>query len=186
MAWFNVAAEINCPPPTDEQIGTLTTAIGEYHGAAGTSQRGNLSVRVSVQAESLRQAVNMACLVVDDAVERAGLGADLLSVEAMPEEEFDTREEIPTITDPIGAQDAAEILGVSRQRITQTAQRLGGFLVSGKWVFSRALVERARREPPQAEQAEELRDEAERAIWAMNLPEGKRRVLLAQYRKENR
>lgn len=146
MAWFNAHAEYAGSIDTSpDQIDRIITLLGSYHPAISLTPDERLDVRISLQAETLRQAVDVTQLVISDALARAGQ-PDLqpVAVEAMTEELFERREQQPPVPDLVSAQEAADILGVSRQRIQQIADRLGGIKVGSTWVFPRTRVEAER------------------------------------------
>lgn len=115
MKMYNAAVEVaikgaDAEKSADELMGVLA----EYHVAVGSSTRGWLELRISVPAETLAQATSTALAVVESA---AGAGA--VACEVMTEEEFAARQGFEVVPDLLGVAEAAEILGVSRQRIDQ-------------------------------------------------------------------
>ncbi|HEY9413568.1 MAG TPA: helix-turn-helix domain-containing protein [Pseudonocardia sp.] len=123
----------------DEPGDDLLDALADYHPATSKSARGWLTVTITVPADSLRQAITTALALVEQAA-----GTEVVALEAMTTEEFDARAGFePMPTDLVGTTEAAQMLGVSRQRVQQMAD--GGFLpyvrVGGKALaFSRATI----------------------------------------------
>ena len=139
---------------------TLTKALADFlmddleslHVGVGSSPTGRLSVRMTFPAETVEQAFRVGTAIVEKAVARwnADLTPSLEVAEILTEAEFDRREGWAHIPDLIGVPEAADILGVSRQRVLQlvesgrfaSVQRIG----ERTSVLSRAEVE-SMREP---------------------------------------
>ena len=118
-------------------------ALADYHPAVWTSPRGWLSVTITVPAENLRQAAATALAVVEQAA-----GAPAVSIDVMATDEFDARAGFVPVPDLVGTSEAAEILGVSRQRVLQLARSgaLPASPVGGKALaFPRSAVEARRK-----------------------------------------
>lgn len=122
---------------TDAVLEQLQT----FHASLSQSPRGWATARVSLPAESLSQACTIATTVV-----AAAYGADAIACEVMTETEFDAREGFVPVPELIGATDAAELLGVSRQRVQQLAEAgtLPATKVGRSLVFPRPAVEALR------------------------------------------
>ena len=112
-------------------------ALDGYHAALGTSDHGRDQVTLTLPADDLRQAV-----VTGLAVIAAQLGRRVLSVEAMPTDEFDKRAGIAPLPELLSITDAAELMGVSRQAVHQRLESgsLGGQKVGTTWVVPRAAI----------------------------------------------
>lgn len=115
-------------------------ALADYHAAVWPSDTGRLVVVLTLPAESLRQAVSTGLALVEQTTGRA------VTVEALPTDVADARDGVPVLPALVGVSEAAEILGVSRQRVLQLvaagtlpAQRAGNAVV-----LQRAAVERRR------------------------------------------
>ncbi|MEU0465050.1 helix-turn-helix domain-containing protein [Amycolatopsis sp. NPDC006131] len=155
MAEFavNVAVDLQIDTLTEEQLDALTEVGAGYHAAwaRSPSSAGWLSVQLTLQAEVLRQATDLAFLVVPDLIKRAGLGWHTpVYVEAMTDAEFQDRQEQPTIPPLASVAEAAELLRVSEQAVRQAAEkgRYGAFRIGKSWAFPRSLVEAAARPEP--------------------------------------
>jgi len=93
---------------------------------------------ITLEAKSLSQAVVAGHAVLKDAA------GELFTFAVMPTSEFDRRTDDIQVPELVGAVDAAEMLGVTRQRVQQLAS--SGSLPSTKvgkvLAFSRSDVER--------------------------------------------
>lgn len=100
---------------TPDDAGLLVDELAEWHAAVGTSPRGWVDVQMTVPAETLEGAIRLAL-----ALARQFIDAEPLTVSAMPEAEFDARLGAPLVMPQlIGVTQAAEALGVTRQRVLQ-------------------------------------------------------------------
>jgi excisionase family DNA binding protein len=99
------------PPAEAERI---LTQLEDWHAAVGHSPRGYVDVQITLPAEDLARAASTALAIAAPVV-----NAQPIRVEAMTEAEFDARlGEVP-MPELVGVTDAAEMLGVSRQRVLQ-------------------------------------------------------------------
>lgn len=135
MKTYNAAIEVDAH---DGDADELMDALEQYHPAVGTSPRGWLEVRISVPAENLVQACVTAATVVESFT-----GAAAIAAEVMTEDEFDARQGFTTEPDIITPAEAAEILGVSRERVRQlaVARRVQSIDVGGRRGYVRSSVE---------------------------------------------
>jgi excisionase family DNA binding protein len=141
---FNIHIELGKQDPTEQDIIQLRDFLeqGNLHPAVGISPRGYLSARVTIPAVGLVQAVMVAVATVQQ-----DAGAEAIAVEAMTEKEFDAREGFVPIPELLSVQEAADVLGKSRQRILQminnhefpSAQQVGN-----AWVIAHEDVEAKR------------------------------------------
>lgn len=145
MTWFNTHLESSGIDPNDDQLDQLMDLLDAYSPSLGISPRGLFSVRISLQATNLRQAVDLAQLAIKDALQQVGLPEEPTAVTAMTEAEFLRREETPEAPEIVGTGEAAAIMGVSHQRVGQLAQRLHGVKIGKTLVFLRSTVEAAAR-----------------------------------------
>lgn len=97
-------------------VDDLMDQLASYHAAVGTSPRGWLEARLSLPAESLAQACTTAAAVVE-----AAAGAAAIACEVMLEAEHDAREGFTTEPEVLSSAEAAEVLGITRQRVAQLA-----------------------------------------------------------------
>jgi excisionase family DNA binding protein len=135
MKTYNAAVEVDAH---DGDVDELMAALEAYHPAVGISPRGWLEVRISVPAESLVQACVTAATVVESFT-----GAAAIACEVMTEAEFDAREGFTSEPDLLSAGEAAEILGVSTERVRQlaVANRIQSVPVGGRRNYVRTSVE---------------------------------------------
>lgn len=123
----------------------LIEALADYSPSAGFSPRGWLSVRLTFPASSVEQAANTARAIAAEAIAAVDAAATIVRIEAMTEAELDAREGFVHVPDLVGLPEAAELLGVSAQRVRQmvdegkftTARRIG----ERAWVLARHEVE---------------------------------------------
>ena len=100
---------------TPDEAEQIVDELDEWHPAVGTSPRGWVDVQMTVPAESLEGAIR-----VGVALARQFLDAEPLAVAAMTDAEFDARLGAPAMMPQlIGVTQAAEALGVTRQRVLQ-------------------------------------------------------------------
>lgn len=97
---------------TDAQIDAVMDTLADFHVTLGDAAGGGSEVMITVPAESIDQAVRIALSLV------RGL-ATVIGVVALPEEVRDAREGWVTVPDLVDVTTAAEMLGVSRQRVHQ-------------------------------------------------------------------
>lgn len=106
-----------------------------YHPAVGHSPRGWVDAQISLPAEHLAQATQTAVAVVEAAARAAGVTASAVAVEVMTEAEFNVRQGHAGPSGyweerrseafaraggrVVGSTEAAEFLGVTRQRVMQ-------------------------------------------------------------------
>ena len=138
MRMYNAAVEVDSTRIDEDVADELMGQLAQFHPAVGTSPRGWLEARISLPAESLAQACVTASTVVESAA-----GAAAIACEVMTEEEFDARQGFTTAPDLIGAAEAAEILGVSTERVRQlaVAHRIQSEELSGRRAYVRSSVE---------------------------------------------
>lgn len=143
MAWFSAYVELDVRLDGGEPPDELVDRLARWHGAVGVSPRGWLAVQLSIDAETIAHATEVAQLVVTNAAREHGYpNAAVIALEVMTDDEREARENDPPVPDLVDVKEAAEILGVTRQRVQQIADRLGGFRVGHGWVFPRVRVER--------------------------------------------
>lgn len=125
--------------PTEALVGRALDLLETYHPAASESPAGLLEVTVTVPADDLRQAVTTALAVA------APIGR-VLVVTAQPEEVRDGRQGWDVVDELVGASEAAEILGVSRQRVLQMVGegKLPNRKVGREYALPRQAVEAVR------------------------------------------
>lgn len=114
--------------PTPEEVDRAMEALAGYAPSISVSPHGYRAARITFPADTIAQASSTALAVVATA-----LGGDIVRLELMTEEEADRREGTATLPELVGVTEAADILGVSPQRVRQmidegkfAAHRIGG------------------------------------------------------------
>jgi len=112
---YSIHIELDAKKTVEEivQIHERLAAI-DYHPAVGISPRGYLDAQVTVPATSLIQAVTTTVATIQQITD-----ATAIAVEAMTEKEWDARQGFVHIPEMMSVTEAAEALGVKRQRILQ-------------------------------------------------------------------
>lgn len=128
---YNVRLEFRLEP-IEDRGDELVTALEQFSPAAGPAGNGNLDVWITVPAHNARQAIDVGLALASSATSAA-----LVAFEALPTEDFDRREGLTPMPDLVSADEAAEILGVSRQAVSKQFER--GTL-PGQRVGDRVLV----------------------------------------------
>jgi hypothetical protein len=139
---YNIRLEYQLAP-TEENGQALVEALESFSPAAGPNDNGNLDVWITVPANNARQAIDTGL-----ALSRTAAAAELIGFEAITTEEFDRREWVTPLPDLIGSEEAASILGISRQAVGQkfTAGQLPGARIGERTiVFARRDIEAAAR-----------------------------------------
>lgn len=115
---------------TDPMVDTLVEALAPVHGAAGTLA-GHLDARITIHAHDLPAAATTAHDLITDLLHQLGLGGEVDGVTVQTTDAFDRTLGAPRHpTDLITTAEAADLLGVSRQRILQLAADHPGFPTS--------------------------------------------------------
>ncbi|MDX3298686.1 hypothetical protein PV569_34040 [Streptomyces scabiei] len=95
-----------------------------YHATLGYAPNGNVSVQLTVDTGTARQALDIALKAVTQAARDVSTSTTVLAVELLTEDEFDRRLDEPAIPELAGLSEVADILGgISRQRAGQLAER---------------------------------------------------------------
>jgi len=133
MTWFSVGVEARRPDGdpgevNEELLDECMDAVAAYDGVVGGS-RDLWDARISVEAENAAQAVMAAAETVWElAVVKVGLpNWPLVRVEATRHDVLGEQLAWPNYPDLVSGPEAAELLGVSRQRLHQLAQEHAGF-----------------------------------------------------------
>ena len=130
---YNVTCELPwAPHPTliadiaDARLGPLM----DYHPAVVPTPNGRIGIVLTIPAESLRQAVTTALVLVRDAV----------SVDATTTREYDAAV-TPPVPELVSVTQAAELLGVTRQAVLDRVRR--GTLPGAQRVGNAVVIPRA-------------------------------------------
>lgn len=126
-----VTVEVAAPDPEGfEDLSDQAVAILEAltaHGAAVSAGGGRLSVTLNVHGTTPSRAAATAQIVVADAARGAGLPRwPAAAIEVLTLDEQDRRLAEP-LSNPVGAIEIAQLLGVSRATVDQWRQRDVGF-----------------------------------------------------------
>ncbi|HYO38478.1 MAG TPA: helix-turn-helix domain-containing protein [Nocardioidaceae bacterium] len=134
MEHYNATVEVAVK---DYDADTMMDRLAPHHPAVGKSERGWASATISLPAESVAQAAVTACAVV-----AAAFGAPALVCVVMTEREFDARQSWASVPDLVSVSEAAELLGVSRQRVLQRieAKTLPATRVGRDFVIPRTAI----------------------------------------------
>lgn len=111
---YNALIEIDERNFTADRAVAVMERLMAYHCAPGTSRRGRLELRISLPAENLEQATMTAIAVSEHAT-----GRKVIRLDIMPESEFEVMQGYQPIPELMSVTEAAETLGMTRQRILQ-------------------------------------------------------------------
>ncbi len=132
MTWFSVGVEARRPEGDpreidDEQLDDYMSALAPYDGivsGGGDAWDG----RISVQANDLEQAYMRSVELLWTLAAKAGLPDwPLVRVEAVRQDVLDEQLARPNYPDLVSGPEAAELLGVSRQRLWRLTQERPDF-----------------------------------------------------------
>lgn len=153
MAGFAVYLELDHPGDLPEAALDALIDRGEPHGAAwGSARDGHLTVQLTIPANDLHQAADIAFALVPDMVARA-LNVARPAVnefEALTEEAFARKLTEPEIPELMSVAQVAEHLNISEQAVRQAAERgrFGAFRVGKSWLFPRSIVDSSNEPTP--------------------------------------
>lgn len=141
---FIVEIDLHAPEPTPDQVDALMDILPDEYESAWGMSHGLLQAQLTIPSKTIRQAVDLALLVVSDAAQRAGFGApQIASLTVSTEAEFERRQSEHEIPDLLSTEEVAEQLGISRQAVVKRAEKLGGRKVGDRaWVFDAATIEK--------------------------------------------
>lgn len=123
---FSVYVEFAVPDAPADVHEALTKALRKRSPnsgpSAGPADNGNLSVRLFVDAASVVDAVNRGIEYAQAAAMAQGIAPDaVIGAEVITEAELDRRNAQPLAPELAGVAEAAEIVGVTKQRISELA-----------------------------------------------------------------
>jgi excisionase family DNA binding protein len=136
MPDFNIVAEVDINPTPKRAEGWMD-ALADYSPAVGRTPRGRAELIITIPARSLEQAINTGLAILSRAA------GQLAAFAVLATSDFDARSEDVPLPQLVGATEAAEIVGVSRQRIQQMADagQLPHTRVGNALAFPRQVVE---------------------------------------------
>lgn len=117
---------------------TVMSRLASFSAGLGQSERGWASATITLPAESLDQAAQMATVLVASA-----FGADAIACEVMSEQERDARQGwSSTPSELVSVTEAAELLGMSRQGVLDGIRhkRIQAVKVGREWTINRASL----------------------------------------------
>ncbi len=114
LEMYNATVEVALRKIDNDGIDLVMKRLAQHHPGLGASPRGWLDATISLPAESLAQATVTAVAVISSAY-----GAAAIACEVMTETERDARDTFVPLPELISVAEAAEVLGVSRQRVLQ-------------------------------------------------------------------
>jgi predicted DNA-binding transcriptional regulator AlpA len=132
MAWFSVSVEARRPSGDprevdEDQLDSFVDAVARHDGVVG----GGADVwdsRISVETEDADQACLRGVEVMRTLAVKAGLPDwPLVRVEATRQDVLDEQNTRPNYPELVSGPEAAELLGVSRQRLWRLAREHAGF-----------------------------------------------------------
>ncbi len=122
MIHYNATVQVDKrPDPHDIDPDAYDDVIDRLPGhsaAIGIAPRGWLEVVITLPADNLAQAANTAVALI-----AAATGAEAISVEVMPTEEYDKRLGFEPLPELMTVTEAADLLGVSRQAVLDRIRR---------------------------------------------------------------
>lgn len=136
---YNIRLEYRLEP-IEERGEELIDALESFHPAAGNAGNGNLDVWITIEAANVRQAIDVGL-----ALAASASSAELVAFEALPTADFDRREGLTPMPALISADEAGQMLGISRQAVSKKFAKgdLPGYRVGDRvLVFARTDVER--------------------------------------------
>jgi hypothetical protein len=110
MTEYNVRLEYQMPP-NEESGDILVDTFKTFHPAAGPVGNGNIDVWLTVNGVDAYDVSQIATGLASK-VQRP-----LIALEVLPTADFDRREGLTPVPELIGADDAADLLGISRQAV---------------------------------------------------------------------
>lgn len=114
MTYFNAIASLDLRDPGLEVLDQAVEELADFHPAISIGPRGHAEVTITLPADSLRQATVTAFAVVSVA-----FGEEPVACSVMTTAEFDARRGFVPLPELVSVSEAAEILGISRQRVLQ-------------------------------------------------------------------
>lgn len=135
---FNLTAELDVEATADT-ADRIVTELEGFHPAVGVGYGGRAHVTISLQAETLGQAIALAIPYVEQQT-----GTRVLAIEnAMPSDEFDRRNGLDPVPELLSVTEIAEEYGISRQAVNGLIER-GRFATARRvgttWAVSRQEV----------------------------------------------
>lgn len=138
---FTASIELDSPFPTRDEdahalVVALATELEVYGGIVARALTGRVQVVFTVQADDLRTATHTALAVL------VAAGRRPYAIEVLPAQEFARRAGTVVVPELVSVPQAAEMLGVSRQRTLELARggKLDAIKVGDTWVIPTQAV----------------------------------------------
>lgn len=163
MTDYNARVELDSRDFDEAAVDVLVDLVEPYAGTvARTVHGGRVELILTMPADNLRQATITAMSVV------LATGHQVYALEVLPTDEFHRRIDATPVPELLSAPEAAELLGVSRQRALQLAQggKLDAVKVSDTWVIPRRAVDARAEHRRRAEEALLAEGDKSRAVLA--------------------
>lgn len=119
-AW-SVHVELHSIKTPERVLDEMQDLLAPHDANIGFTSSDNISVQMSVDAATARQALDVALKATTKAAREAGASDVVLGVELLTEEEQERRLTSPVIPELVGLSEVGDMLGVSRQRAGQLA-----------------------------------------------------------------
>jgi hypothetical protein len=120
---WSLHVELHNASTPDTVLDALHAGLTAYHASVGIAPNDRVSVQMTVDAATARQALDAALKAVTAAARAARASTTVLGVELMTEDEFDRRLAEPPIPELVGMSEVGDLLGVTRQRAGQLTER---------------------------------------------------------------
>lgn len=108
---------------SSDAVDDLLDELIDVHPAVSMTPQGWVSATITIPVESALQAAVLGSAVVERAARVVGLREPILHLDVLAEPERDAREGFPVVPDLVSTAEAAQLLGVSRQRVAQLIER---------------------------------------------------------------
>lgn len=134
---YNARIELDSRDHDEAAVDVLMDVVAEYDGVVARAVHGGrVELIFTVPADTIRQAVITALSVV------LATGHQVYALEVLPTDEFHRRIDATPMPELLSIPQAAEQLGVTRQRALQLVNggQLAGVKVGDAWVLPRAAV----------------------------------------------
>lgn len=128
--WYSVYAEALAPPgwtaPADEDAADALTDLLEEHSGVVSAGAASWGATVSVPASDVREAAEHGASLIERMAHKAGMPSwPLVRAEAVREDVLEADNARPTLPELVSVPEAAEILGVSQQRVRELSRARG-------------------------------------------------------------
>jgi hypothetical protein len=122
MPWYAITLQVDAEhAPNDEAVAALQAELSGDHGTViGEPDQTRWSATVTIEVRNASEAAAIAVALVRSASGQAGMPwGDVAALEVLTEAEHERRLALPAVPPLVGAAEAADLLGVSRQRVHQ-------------------------------------------------------------------